>query len=61
MIDDAEWEPYFAIIPVRVDAYDIREIRNGKMNYLKVSWVKRRLTCYVDEDGSCVKLWKYRP
>lgn len=57
------WEPFFAILPVWVDAYDASEIKNGKMRYRKVGWVLRswrEFTDVADEDQVVHKFWQYR-
>jgi hypothetical protein len=59
----ADWQLYFAIFPVYVDAYDVSEIKNGKMRYLKCGWVERRLDVWVDpddEDRVEHRVWKFR-
>ena len=65
MVKDTQtpWKPYFAIIPVRVDAYSPDEIRNGKMSYLQVGWVERCFATWIDvddEDQEEHRVWKYR-
>lgn len=58
-----EWHPYFAWKPVYVDAYDISEIKNNKMRYLKWGWVERRLDIWIDaddEDRVAHIVWRFR-
>ncbi len=59
-----DWQPYFAVLPVYVDAYDEREIKDGKMRYLKWGWVERQWYTWTDNevDGSPVtySYWRYR-
>ena len=60
---DGEWHRYFAVLPVRVDAYDESERKNGKFSYLKVGWVERRWDSFVnvdDEDQIRIEVWRYR-
>lgn len=63
MTDTEKWERWFAYFPVRVDAYSIKDIKNGKMNYLKVGWVERRFSTDVfdEETGERKNRWLYRP
>lgn len=63
MMDCTEWHPYFAWLPVYVDAYDVREIKNGKMRYRQWGWVERRLHIWVDvddEDQIEHRVWRFR-
>lgn len=56
-----EWQPYFAWWPVWVDAYEVSEIKNGKMIYRQCGLVERRYVIRTDEDGEHWEGWKYRP
>lgn len=56
----SEWERFFAVRPVEVDAYDASEIKNGKFRYRKVGWVQRRWKTVSDEDGLHWEGWVYR-
>lgn len=63
MIDCTAWQPYFAWMPVYVDAYSVSEIKDGKMRYLKWGWVERRLDIWVDvddEDRVEHRVWRFR-
>jgi len=58
-----DWQPYFAWWPVYVDAYEVSEIKNGKMRYPKLGWVERRLHIWVDvddEDQIEHRVWRFR-
>jgi hypothetical protein len=57
-----EWEPWFAWYPVEVDAYDVSEIKNGKMRYtVYFRWVKRLYVQSFDEGGELIPgHWKYK-
>ncbi len=59
----SEWQSYFALFPVYVDAYDASEIKNGKMRYLKWGMVDCRWHTWVDHyDGNETvhAYWRYR-
>ncbi len=63
MMDCTDWQPYFAWWPVYVDAYEVSEIKNGKMRYPKLGWVERRLHVWVDvddEDQIEHRIWRFR-
>ena len=45
-----EWQRYFAIWPVEVDAYSVTEPGNGKMRYPKWGWVDRRWYTWTDDE-----------
>ncbi len=63
MMDCTDWQPYFAWWPVYVDAYEVSEIKNGKMRYPKLGWVERRLHVWVDvddEDQIERRVWRFR-
>jgi hypothetical protein len=61
-MDCTAWESYFAVFPVRVDAYEPNEIKNGKMSYFKVGWVERQFCQWIDDDDDRteIKVWRYR-
>ncbi len=62
-MDCTDWQPYFAWWPVYVDAYEVSEIKNGKMRYPKLGWVERRLHVWVDvddEDQIEHRIWRFR-
>ncbi len=64
-MDCADWQPYFAWKPVYVDAYDVREIKNGKMRYLKWGWVERAFCTRVETEdesqfGVTYRVWRFR-
>jgi len=63
MMDCGEWQSYFAWRPVYVDAYDVSEIKDGKMRYLKWGWVERRFCVWIDvddEDQIEHRVWRFR-
>jgi hypothetical protein len=63
MMDCTEWQPYFAWKPVYVDAYDVSEIKNHKMRFLKWGWVERRFCKWTDvddEDRVEHRAWRFR-
>lgn len=63
MMDCTEWQPYFAWRPVYVDAYDVSEIKNGKMRYRKWGHVERRFCVWVDvadDDQIEHRVWRFR-
>jgi hypothetical protein len=59
---DAEWQPFFAILPVRVDAYTEEEKNKYGFNFLRVGRLERRLSTFVDDDDShtVISVWRYR-
>lgn len=57
-----DWQPWFAWYPSFVDAYDVSEIRKGKMRYrVWLRWVERRLRGAVAPNGDLADgHWEYR-
>lgn len=65
MMDCTAWEPYFAWKPVYVDAYDVSEIKNHKMRYLKWGRVERRFCVWIEDQdesqfGVKHRVWRFR-
>lgn len=64
MMDCTEWRPYFAWLPVYVDAYAESERKNGKFRYLVWGPVERRLHIWTDDefgDGPVEhRVWRFR-
>jgi hypothetical protein len=59
-----DWESFFAVLPVRVEAYseEERAAFGGKFSRLKVGRVERRWRTWIDDDDSrtpCLR-WEYR-
>lgn len=60
---DGEWHPWFAVIPVRVDAYDDEEMaaHGGKFSWLAVGRMQRRWHSWTDDEtGETHQYWRYR-
>jgi hypothetical protein len=59
-----DWEPFFAILPVRVEAFSEEERASfgGKFNRLKVGRVERRWRTWIDNDDDMTPRfsWQYR-
>lgn len=62
MVDCTQWQPYFAWLPVTVDAYEEGERKNGKFSYPKWGWVERRLDIWIDDDDERteMRVWRFR-
>lgn len=61
MTVDESWKPFFAIWPVWVDAYNESEMRNGKLSFRRVGWVRRQWFEWTDDDtGEKHAFWRYR-
>lgn len=60
---DGQWHRWVAWYPVYVDAYDVSEIRDGKMSYrVWLQTVDARFDTFVDDDDdrTIIQSWKYR-
>lgn len=60
---DGQWHRWFAWHPVYVDAYDVTEIRDGKMSYrVWLQTIDARWDVFTadDDDRTVIKSWKYR-